>query len=150
MSDLNVIYSPAGEKFEVSRANFIDLLQNAAGWSQNPPLGKVPEAKVAPSVPETPAAPPAPKTETAVIPPAPTAPVADETPAEDDADETADDADSDEAPKARLTADDFADMPEKTDVFAYIEKTFPGNKIDGRANREKLIAMAIELAKAAE
>lgn len=153
MSNLFILYSPSNEKFELSRANYADLLQNGEGWTQEPKADlPVTDAASSDETPaETPAAPetPAPAADET---PADDTP-ADETPADDDSADNADEDASedetpaaDEAPKARLTAEDFADLPEKTDVFAYIEQTFPGNKIDGRANRDKLIAFAIELA----
>jgi len=129
MSDLYVIYSPKGEKFEVTRLNFLDL-QKSKGWTVEP------KAETAIAAAEI-----ATKT---VVDPAPVVPAPEpvETPKTVEAPAPV----ADEAPKVRATVEDFADLESKAEVFEYIEKTFPGNKIDGRANREKLVALAIDLA----
>lgn len=138
------VYSPTGEPFEVSRANGRDLTMHS-GWSyERLIVAATPAPAPSPVAPVTKTETPAPAAP--VTPPAPAAEV--ETPVET-IETPAEDAAADEAPKARLTPEDFADLETKHDVFAYIEATFPGNKIDGRANRDKLIAFAIDLAKAA-
>ncbi|ARK07410.1 hypothetical protein LAV_00010 [Sphingobium phage Lacusarx] len=131
MSDLHVIYSPKNEKFEVSRLNFLDL-QKVKGWTLQPKtdtaIGAAEAAKEAPVTPVTPKVP-----EVAEKPAeAPAAP--ETTPA------------ADEPVKVRLTVEDFDDLADKDAVKAYIEAAFPGTKIDGRANREKLVAQAVGLA----
>lgn len=56
MSQLFVCYSPKGEKFELTRANFRDVTQNY-GWTQFPPKGV--EAPVEPAPASIPAPAPA-------------------------------------------------------------------------------------------
>lgn len=132
MSNLFIVYSPKGEKFEVTRPNYNDLMK-VAGWSNTASLA-VAAATVEPA--------PAPAPETpAETPQEPAAPV--EAPEAPETSETAP-----EAPKPRLTVEDFADLADKDAVKAYIVETFPEAKIDGRANRDKLIALAIDLAAA--
>jgi hypothetical protein len=172
--NLRVVYSPLGEKFEVSPASFYDLTRNAPkdlGWTEHKPhpdvvreycakTGVALPAELSGEAPAAaePAAPaPAPAAEPAAPEPAPAA----ETPAETPASETADAADeqtaSDEAPEEVQEADegaalktvpsDFADM-DKDAVKAYIDATFPGTEIDGRKGRDALVAQALELAAA--
>lgn len=132
MSDLFTIYSPKNEKFEVTRLNFLDL-QKVKGWTLTP------------------------KTETAVaaveaVKEAPVAPVEPVEPAttEQTAETTTENASQADAPvKVRLTVEEFDDLADKEAVKAYIEAAFPGTKIDGRANREKLVAQAVALAEEA-
>lgn len=56
MSQLFVCYSPKGEKFELTRPNFRDVLQNY-GFTQHPPVAVAATAPVAPAPAPAPAAP---------------------------------------------------------------------------------------------
>lgn len=125
-NNLVKVWSPKGELFELSKPNARDLVSHC-GFTYTQPIVIVQEAAPAPA--------PAPAETTPPVCPAP-APT--ETPAETPAEE----------PKVRLTEEDFADLEDKAAVRAYIEATFPGTEVDGRSNREKLIALAIELATA--
>jgi hypothetical protein len=162
---LRVVYSPLGEKFEVSPANFYDLTRNANWTEQKPHPDTVrdyceknglelpadsdeaapapaptPEPAPAPAADPPPAAEPAPA-ET----PAEEAPAAEEQTASGEAPEEVQEAD--QAPAVKTVPSDFADM-DKDAVKAYIEATFPGTEIDGRKGRDALVAQALELAAA--
>jgi hypothetical protein len=162
---LRVVYSPLGEKFEVSPANFYDLTRNA-NWTEQKPHPdtvrdycekngiEVPaddgEAVSAPApAPESAPAPvesPVPVVEPAPAEtPAEEAPAAEEQTASGEAPEEVQEAD--QAPAVKTVPSDFADM-DKDAVKAYIEATFPGTEIDGRKGRDALVAQALELAAA--
>jgi hypothetical protein len=160
---LRTVYSPLGEKFEVSPANFYDLTRNAKWTEQKPHPDTVREhcethgieipaefsGEAAPA--ETPAAPAPAPAET------PAAPAPAETETEETADAAGEQTTSGEAPEEVQEADegaavktvpsDFADM-DKDAVKAYIDATFPGTEIDGRKGRDALVAQALELAAA--
>jgi hypothetical protein len=168
--NLRVVYSPLGEKFEVSPANFYDLTRNAPkelGWTEHKPHPDVIReycAKTGVALPaelsgEAPA--PAPAAETPAPAPAPVAETPAPVPAETPASETTDSADeqtasedgpeevqeADEGAALKTVPSDFADM-DKDAVKAYIDATFPGTEIDGRKGRDALVAQALELAAA--
>jgi hypothetical protein len=171
--NLRVVYSPLGEKFEVSPASFYDLTRNAPkelGWTEHKPhpdLVREYCAKNGVELPaelsgEAPAPAPAPAAETPTPPapaetPAPPAPAPAETPAPETADAAGEQTVSGEAPEEVQEAEegpalksvpsDFADM-DKDAVKAYIDATFPGTEIDGRKGRDALVAQALELAAA--
>lgn len=153
MSDSNnnnlvKVYSPKGELFEVTKVNARDLTTHA-GFTTTPPNGVVCEAPADNSKEEAEAAAAAAKAaEEAKAAEAAAAAAEEAKAAEAAAAAAAANAGSDEETKVRLTEEDFADLEDKAAVRAYIEATFPGTDIDGRSNREKLIAMAIELATA--
>ncbi|MEQ6333009.1 hypothetical protein [Sphingobium sp. MK2] len=126
MSELYTIFSPTGEKFEVSLANFRDL-STEPGWSVSP-IAIAAATVNEPVITET----------------------SDETVTDEPVTETDETTTEETAPKARVTVEDFADLTDKADVAAYISTAFPDAKIDGRANRDKLVAQAIELATPAE
>lgn len=151
MADANlfVIYSPLGEKFEVTQPNYRDL-KTHLGWTDTPPHPDTVKAYVAkraaagdpvevPASVSTPTVAPEP----APPPPAPEtpAPFVDETPEAVD-EEGEEEGEDDEAPKLLTTAADFADM-EREDVRAYIENVLQID-VDGRKGRDALVAIAIE------
>jgi hypothetical protein len=171
--NLRTVFSPLGEKFEVSPANAIDLTRHA-GWTDHKPH---PDAvreyceRTGTELPEdlsgepapAPAAPagnspapaetsPAPAAETTPPPAAETAPATTES-----ADAAGEQTVSGEAPEEvqeedegvalKTVPSDFADM-DKDAVKAYIDATFPGTEIDGRKGRDALVAQALELAAA--
>jgi hypothetical protein len=149
---LTVVYSPSGEKFEVTKANARDLVSHV-GWSYN--------GVVAAGTPKP----------ADVLKPEPkTAPIAKEVSESEQPGKSQEEID-DEAKRVllkdgevpamsevikaaepqrtqRLTVADFDDLEDKAAVADYIAKTFPDLKIDGRANRDKLIAQAIDEATA--
>lgn len=164
--NLFVCYSPTGERFETTRPNFNDLTRHA-GWYEHPPHPDT----VAENIAKTSVSAETARQAEASAP-------ADAAKAEREAAEatereaenqrlreeaerrTREDAEDREAAGdeeseggeanqrvLKLLPSDFADM-DKPAVFSYIEKTFPGNSIDGRAGRDKLVAIAIELANA--
>jgi hypothetical protein len=163
---LRVVYSPLGEKFEVSPANFYDLTRNANWTEQKPhpdtvrdycerngvevPADSGEESTAAPTSTPEPAPAPA---ETPAETPAAEAPA--ETPAETPAAEEQNASgeapeevqEADEAAAVKTVPSDFADM-DKDAVKAYIDETFPGTEIDGRKGRDALVAQALELAAA--
>jgi hypothetical protein len=123
------IYSPTGEMFEnVTAANARDLTAHAKWTYTAPTAAVVALAQASEPVPE-------------VESPADPAPVDPVEPAAEPADDSAD-----IGVTIRYTEDEFADLADKEAVRAYIDQAFPGQKIDGRANRAKLIEQAIELA----
>lgn len=134
MSNLRTIYSPVGEKFEVSEPNFLDLTRHA-GWTETRPHPDD-AAKAAETAPASPAA--APEAPVATPPAAETTPApaaAPEAPAET------------VPPVAKTEPNHFADMDREA-VKAHINETFPEAAIDGRSGRDALVAQAIDLAKA--
>lgn len=158
------IYSPLGEKFEVTQPNFRDLTRHA-GWTAHPPHpdtveqnrrrlngeidaendAALDEADAAAEAERAAAEEEAREAENARL-----REEAARTAAEDAAD--AEDAGDETPPPSdervlKLLPSDFADM-DKPAVFTYIEKTFPGAAIDGRTGRDNLVAKAIELANA--
>lgn len=148
MSKLVTVFSPAGEPFEVTPVNARDLTKHA-GFTYEAPNGTAPapaaEAKAdadaeAKAAAEREAA----EQEAALVAKKEEieARLAAEAKAAAEAQTAA------ETPAVRLTEEDFADLEDKAAVRAYIEATFPDAEIDGRSNREKLIALAIELATA--
>jgi hypothetical protein len=167
---LRSIYSPLGEKFEVTPANYYDLTRNAdPKWTDSKPhpdtvreycektgtaLPAELSGEAAPA--ETPAAPAPAETPAAPAPAeTPAAPAPAETPAETPAEEQTASGEApeevqeaDEAPAAKTAPSDFADM-DKDAVKDYIATTFPGTEIDGRKGRDALVAQALELAAAA-
>lgn len=154
--NLVTVFAPDGERFEVSTANARDLTSHVAGWSYD---GNVAAATPAPAAPApTPTAPA----------PIVAEPVKDNTdgsthegqesvPTEEGRGEAGPSEGEGEAPVpaegegqevAFTTVEQFAALTEKADVQAYITAKFPDFTIDGRSNRDKLIAQAIELATA--
>lgn len=129
MSELQTIYSPTGEKFEVTRPNFKDLLRHA-GWSASPIAVATPE--VSPVIAEAPVVEAA---KTDASEPAVESEAETETPSENAVEKG-----------PRLTVEDFADLEDKAAVVAYISETYPDAKVDLRGNREKMIEVAIALA----
>lgn len=163
---LRSIYSPLGEKFEVTPANYYDLTRNAdPKWTDSKPhpdtvreycektgtaLPAELSGEAAPAPAPTPEPAPAPAPAETPAAPAPAETPA-ETPAEEqnasgEAPEEVEQAD--EAPAAKTAPSDFADM-DKDAVKDYISTTFPGTEIDGRKGRDALVAQALELAAAA-
>lgn len=145
MHDRNLItvYHKSGATAEVTRLNAHDLTTHH-GWTYD---NLVSAATPAPTKP----APAAPVTKPAeAAEQAPAAPVTEITEAPTDKAEDATEQTEGADFKTRYTVEDFDDLADKKDVAAYIEQAFPGTKIDGRANREKLIGLAIELAAGAE
>lgn len=168
-----VCYSPLGEKLETTRANFLDLTR-LTGWYEHPPHPNTVEEnrrKLADGEPlgptlandepeepgETDAEREAREAEEAERAAenerllAEAARIAEEErqdreAAGDDEGENEEEQ-TDEGRKLLTLAADFADM-EKPAIFAYIEETFPGNSVDGRLGRDKLVEKAIELAQA--
>lgn len=145
---LKTVYSPAGEKFEMSPANARDVVRHA-GWSESKPhpddvaaylAGQSGEAAAITA--EEPAAP-----TTTEEPTAPNSEPTEETVAndgDDDSDED-DNSDSEDEATVKTEPNHFADMDREA-VRAYIDETFPGTEIDGRWNRDRLVAVALELA----
>lgn len=165
---LKVVYSPLGEKFEVTPVNFYDLTRHANWTEKKPhpdtvrehcaktgtplPADLAGEAAPAPTpapapapVAETPA--PVTETPTAAVETAAanTAPVTEGQNTSGEAPEAV--AEADQAPATKAVPSDFADM-DKDAVRGYIEATFPGTEIDGRKGRDALVAQALELAAA--
>ena len=134
MSNLRTVYSPLGEKFEVSEPNYLDLTRHA-GWTDARPHPDDVAAYIAKNGGE---AAPAQAYEPAA-PEAPEAPAADET--------TTEVVVEDGAMDAKTEPHHFADMG-REEVKDHITNTFPEAVIDGRSGRDALVAQAIELAKA--
>lgn len=157
---LMTVYSPLGEKFEVTAPNFRDLtLHPTPPWTAAPPhpdtielnrrllAGEVvEEATPAPVQDER-----AKEIEAAQIEAANNALRAEaDRIAREEAQDRADAGEeekTDETRVLKLIPADFAELS-KPEVFAYIQKTFPGATIDGRAGRDTLVGRAIELANA--
>ena len=132
MSDnLYTVFSPQGERFEVTRLNFHDLITHA-GWSQSAPTGAQAPASVVEDDQTADYDDPATEADETVVEVAETEETAGE--------------DGDDAPKVRATEEDFADLENKADVAAYIRATYPDAEFDGRLNRGKLVEFAIDLA----
>jgi hypothetical protein len=169
---LRVVYSPTGEKFEVSPANFFDLTRNAK-WTETKPhpdtvreycetngvalpddLTENVAAEVQAHAADIPAA-AAPVTDTPALAAAETADAAGEQTTSGEApeevvekEEAEESEQSDEtAPELKTEPNHFADM-DRDAVKAYITETFPGTEIDGRKGRDALVAQALELAAA--
>jgi hypothetical protein len=175
---LRTVWSPLGEKFEVSPANFYDLTRNAKWTEQKPHPDTVREycesngidlpADFGSEEP-APAPAPAPAAET------PAAPAETETKTEETADAAGEQTTSGEAPEEVVeqdeqSGDDNSDDDnsgsegaendavktepnhfadmDKDAVRDYISTTFPGTEIDGRKGRDALVAQALELAAA--
>lgn len=164
MSNLLTIYSPDGEKFEVTKPNFRDLTTHR-GWSAKPPVTTAPAAAPEPA--------PEPQSEPEPVIEPETEEDADA--GNDGAGSESSDANEGEATETAeageegdegeageedevsedaeafvpfTTVEQFDGLADKLDVQAYLTQHFPDFKFDGRANRDKLIAQAIELATA--
>jgi hypothetical protein len=160
--NLRTVFSPLGEKFEVTPANYVDLTRNA-NWTEHKPHPdavreycektgtELPAELSGESAPAAaPAAPPAPETppvvETADAAGEQT--VSGEAPEEVlEADEEAAEDEDGKVPELKTEPHHFADM-DRDAVRAHIETNFPGTEIDGRKGRDALVAQALELAAA--
>lgn len=144
-ANLFVVYSPLGERFEVTAPNFRDLTTHA-GWTTTPPHPQTVEENRQ-RLNGT--------TSTIAV-----AAASEEEQAGDAEDKTSDaeeagngdsegeeEASKEDERVLKAAPSDFADM-DKAMVFEYLEKTFPENTVDGRKGRDALVAIAIDLANA--
>lgn len=142
--NLVLIFSPAGEPFETSRANARDLTSHA-GWSFSPPAEVAAVAVAEASKPvEAPKEP-----EVAQTPPSSEGGNADEgsegTDDEGTGEEAGEEGTAEEEGVIFTTAEQFEGMDREA-VVAYLAKNFPDYKPHHLTKVEKLVVKAIELA----